>query len=47
MAKISKTGSCGMCGTMLPEKLIEGAREGRLVACEGCHRFLYFSEGVV
>lgn len=47
MAKITKTGSCGMCGTMLPEKLIERAREGQMVACEGCRRFLYLAEGVI
>lgn len=47
MADIDKRGYCGMCGTHLPEKLIQGAREGRIVTCESCHRILYVSDGVV
>ncbi|MCB8932183.1 MAG: hypothetical protein M9921_15195 [Fimbriimonadaceae bacterium] len=39
--------SCEMCGTLLPERLIEGAKEGRLVECESCHRFLYWNESVL
>lgn len=48
MARITgRPASCEMCGTLLPERLIEGAKEGRLVECESCHRFLYWSESVL
>jgi uncharacterized protein len=47
MAEITRTSSCGVCGMMLPEKLIEGAREGRTVTCEACHRILYKPEGLL
>lgn len=47
MAEVVRGGFCGMCGTHLPEKLIESAREGRIATCESCHRILYASEGVV
>lgn len=47
MADVVGKGFCGMCGTHLPEKLIEGAREGRVVTCESCHRILYLSEGLI
>lgn len=39
--------SCASCGTLLPEKIIEGARDGRLVTCESCHRLVYASEGLI
>ncbi len=47
MSEVVRGGFCGMCGTHLPEKLIEGAREGRITTCESCHRILYASEGIV
>lgn len=47
MADVVRGGYCGMCGTHLPEKLIEGAKDGRLVTCESCHRLLYATDGVV
>jgi hypothetical protein len=47
MADVVRGGFCGMCGTHLPEKLIESAREGRVATCESCHRILYASEGLV
>lgn len=47
MADVVKGGFCGMCGTHLPEKLIEGAKEGRIVTCESCHRILYASDGII
>ncbi len=47
MTRINKGGFCGTCGTHLAEKLIEGAKEGRIVTCEGCTRILYWSESVV
>lgn len=39
--------SCGMCGTLLPEKSIEFAKEGRIVTCESCHRILYATDGLI
>lgn len=47
MAEVVRGGFCGMCGTHLPEKLIEGAKDGRIVTCESCHRILFASEGLV
>lgn len=47
MAEVVKGNSCGECGTLLPEKLVEGAKEGRVVTCESCHRILYASEGMI
>lgn len=44
---IAKTGTCEMCGLKLPTKTVEAAKEERLVTCEGCHRLLYYSEGIV
>jgi predicted nucleic acid-binding Zn-ribbon protein len=47
MANVSKNGSCEACGTNLPAKLIEGAKEGRIVTCEACHRILYVTDGLI
>ena len=47
MSKITKIGTCEMCGMNLPEKSIDAARQDRLVTCEACHRILYYTEGLV
>lgn len=47
MSDVVRGGFCAMCGTHLPEKLIEGAKDGRIVTCESCHRILYASDGIV
>jgi len=47
MAGITRKGSCEACGTNLPTKTIEMAKEGKLVTCESCHRLLYFTEGLI
>ncbi len=47
MTRIQKAGSCEMCGTMVPVKSVQIAKEGRVAICEGCHRILYYSEGLV
>lgn len=47
MSRIEKNGSCELCGTLLPRKTIETAKEGRWVTCEDCHRALYWSESIV
>lgn len=39
--------SCATCGTHLPERIIEGAKDGRLMTCESCHRIVYASEGLI
>lgn len=39
--------SCEMCGTLLPERLIEGAKEERIVTCDACHRILYWHESAL
>ena len=47
MSKVTKFGTCEMCGMKLPVKSIEAAREGRVVTCEACHRILYYTEGLI
>jgi len=47
MSRISKRGTCGACGTSLPTKVIEDAKDDRVVTCEECHRILFFSESVI
>lgn len=47
MAGISKKGTCEECGTNLPVKAIESAKEDRAVTCESCHCILYYSEGIL
>jgi uncharacterized protein len=48
MARINlKTSMCEACGTHLPEKSIEMAKDDRIASCEACHRILYYSESVV
>jgi len=47
MAEVTKTGACGSCGTSLPTKVVEDAKEGKVVTCEACHRILYASEGLI
>ncbi|HEY3782168.1 MAG TPA: hypothetical protein VGL56_13880 [Fimbriimonadaceae bacterium] len=47
MAGISKKGTCEECGTNLPTKAIETAKEGRIVTCESCHCILYYTEGIL
>lgn len=38
---------CGGCGMLLPERTIQNAKEDKTVTCEACHRFLYYTEGLV
>lgn len=48
MTKIDPKGNmCGACGTHVPVKSIESAKEDRIVTCESCHRILYWSESLV
>lgn len=47
MSRIEKNGSCELCGTLLPRKTVETAKDGRWVTCEACHRVLYWSESIV
>jgi uncharacterized protein len=47
MAEVAKKRSCGGCGTLLPERTLQMAREDKTVICESCHRILYYTEGLV
>jgi uncharacterized protein len=47
MSKVTKIGTCEMCGMKLPVKSIEMTKEGRIVTCEACHRILYYPEGLL
>lgn len=42
-----KDNTCTGCGTHLPERTIQGLRDDKVMACETCHRLLYYSEGAV
>lgn len=46
MAEILNGTSCSGCGTMLPERTLQAAREDRVSTCETCHRILFLTEGV-
>lgn len=39
--------SCAGCGTHLPERTIQGLKDDKTLACETCHRLLYYTEGAV
>lgn len=41
IAEITDTGNCGMCGTTVPRKSIEAAKEDKRVTCGNCHRWLF------
>lgn len=47
MARVNKKSGCEACGTNIPTKNVETAKEGKLVTCESCHRILYASEGLL
>lgn len=47
MAEVLKGNNCSACGTHLPEKNVELAREGKIVTCESCHRILYARDGLL
>lgn len=42
-----KDNTCTGCGTHLPERTIQGLKDGKTMACETCHRLLYYTEGAV
>jgi uncharacterized protein len=47
MAEFVKGKQCGGCGTLLPERTLQGAKDDKVMTCESCHRILYYTEGVV
>lgn len=47
MSRIEKNGSCEQCGTLLPRKTVELAKDGKMTTCEACGRILYWSAGIV
>lgn len=47
MTEAGKNARCSRCGTGLPTKIIEAAKDGRLVTCESCHRIVYATDGLV
>lgn len=42
-----KDTSCTGCGTHLPERTIQGLKDGKALSCETCHRLLYYTEGAI
>ena len=42
-----KDATCTGCGTHLPERTIQGLKDDKTMACETCHRLLYYTEGAV
>ena len=47
MAECTKKQTCGHCGTVLPERTLQGLKEDKLITCESCHSILYYTEGVI
>ena len=47
MAEATRKNTCGGCGTVLAERMVQSLKEEKVVTCESCHRILYYSEGVV
>ena len=47
MAEVVKKKQCGACGTLLPERTLQGLLDDKTMTCESCHRILYYTEGVV
>lgn len=47
MAPVTRQHSCGGCGTELPERSLEMLKLDKVVACDSCHRLLYYSEGII
>jgi predicted nucleic acid-binding Zn-ribbon protein len=47
MAKITKKHTCSACGLSLATKVVEIAKEDKVVTCEQCHRILYYTEGLI
>lgn len=39
--------NCSECGTTLPTKSIDLAKDGKVVTCESCHRIIFASDGLV
>lgn len=47
MTDANKLGQCSLCGTKLAVKIIEMAKDGRVVTCESCHRIVYATDGLI
>jgi len=47
MAECTKKQTCGHCGTVLPERTLQGLKDDKLITCESCHCILYYTEGVI
>jgi len=47
MAEVTRKKTCGVCGTVIPERAVQSLIEEKVVTCESCHRMFYYTEGVV
>jgi uncharacterized protein len=47
MAEVVKHRNCGGCGMILAERVLVGLQEDKVMACDACHRILYWTDGVV
>ncbi len=47
MAEVVRKRQCSACGTLLPERTLQGCLDDKTMSCETCHRILYYTEGVV
>lgn len=43
----AKKGSCGACGTLLPERTMTLLKDDQVAMCDNCHRILYYTEGLI
>ena len=47
MAEVTKKQTCSHCGTVMPERTVQGLKDDKVISCESCHSILYYTEGVV
>jgi len=47
MAEVTSRQTCARCGTVMPERTVQGLKDEKVITCESCHTILYYSEGVV
>ncbi len=47
MAEITHEKTCEECGSTIPEMVMVQLIDDKVVVCEGCHRILYYTGGVI
>jgi len=47
MTEVTKKQTCAQCGTVLPERTVQGLKDEKAISCESCHSILYYTEGLL